>query len=104
MQNNEPIIYSNLTGFELDEDSSLQVDLDEFGFDLENGPDQRQWHVLDGSYNTSRYTVQIMGDHDNMLHISLAENQTEGRVIATPAPVGRSFFVRAEGHLYRIEE
>ena len=34
----------------------------------------------------------------------LAENHIEGAVTATPAPVGKSIFLRTEDHLYRIEE
>ncbi len=34
----------------------------------------------------------------------LAENQIQCAVTATPAPVGKSIFLRTEGHLYRIEE
>ena len=35
---------------------------------------------------------------------SLAENRVDGRMMATPAVSGRSFFVRTETHLYRIEK
>lgn len=34
----------------------------------------------------------------------LAENSLEGTVVATPAIVGRSLFLRTDTHLYRIEE
>ncbi len=34
----------------------------------------------------------------------LAANQIQGAVTATPAPVGKSIFLRTEEHLYRIEE
>lgn len=34
----------------------------------------------------------------------LAENQIQGAVTATPAFVGKSLFLRTEGHLYRLEE
>jgi len=33
----------------------------------------------------------------------LAENALDGTVVATPAALGRSIFLRTDSHLYRIE-
>ena len=34
----------------------------------------------------------------------LAQNSLDGRVLASPAAVGRALFLRTDSHLYRIEE